>query len=1019
MGIPQNKRYDSSGASAGAPPFPATVITLPVYKISNSPIVLLPGILYRVTFTNQDASNFLNFYKNPNLHNLLIANLPNQGLIRSDKEFEKVSKDSIDGSRALRTFLNGSQGNEGGYDWLIVGVLSQISTGRVATISRIVGIVNDSKSIVITFQALTRGEVMIDDDNDIVPGVPFEAKIRALSNRVDLGKRYLAEKVPVFGKITDELFGKIDDFIKDYSMACTFEKNIPQGKKYALTLSPLANSLYQQFSNDFKNSWQKLINLIEKFNGNLEKLSSSKNSETFLKLLDLTIAVLPTSKLEFLNTLTVEERFAKFVSIIENFVELFNVLDKSVEYVENYYSNASDLEKSKIISNQLKAIKFSLDLIKPERSSNYSAGSMSSPKRPNPFNGIGGAINGGAGSGNNSSEESEELQLIDKFINNMPSDVHPDGRQTLIKDYKRLKRMPSQHSEYQVLRTYFDVVLDIPFGQYINSKEIEISKAQKQLDDDHYGLHHVKKRLLQYLSVLKLHNRNTTEESSESDSATTTTIVKKSSSASPILLFVGPPGVGKTSLAKSIATTLGRKFQRVSLGGVRDESEIRGHRRTYVGSLPGVVISALRKAGSMNPVILLDEIDKVCGGAGSNGKIAGDPSAALLEVLDPEQNCNFTDHYIGFPVDLSQVLFLCTANELATISPPLRDRVEIVEISGYTAEEKVNIGSKYLLPKQIKLNGLPEGKVSFSHSIWEKIVLEYIREAGVRNLERTIAAVCRGKAVEFVENEEANYSPNVDESSLVKYIGLPVHPISKDLILRPKLSNHYGVVNGLSYNSDGSGGVLVFEVINIPLQTENSHSPQLVITGRLGETLTESIKIGLSFIKSTISRNLIHNLNSTDILKQFNNSELHLHVPMGGIPKDGPSAGITITLALLSIALSKPVDPSIAMTGEITLRGKVLPIGGVGEKLLGASLYGIKTVLIPKLNRKDVIEHFYNDDDDKLVEFLTKGTDEPEARVKEKLGLDIIYVDTFWDVIKAVWGNDIELGVDQILESHA
>jgi len=1002
-------------------PFPSKEVTLPVYKLPTSSITLLPGVLYRITFTNQDASKFLNFYKNGKLHNLLIANLPTEGLDKNnDKQASNakvVSKESIQGSRALRKFLNGNQGNEGGYDWLLVGLLSQSSNDKVVTISRIVGIVNDSKSIVISFQALTRGEILVGGE-DIEPGLPFEANIKAITNQIDLGKGYLHDKVPLFNKVTNELFDKIENFIKDYSMACTFDKSIPQGKKFALTLSSLANSLNQQFTNDFKNSLQKLINLIEKFNINVGKTNSIKSSETFLKLLDLTIAVLPTSKIEFLGTLTVESRIEVFLKIMNEFIELFNALDKSVEYVEQYYSNASNLQKSKIIANQLKSIKFSLDSIRPQKS-NLASGVLSSPNKSNPFGGLG----AGSSVSNGASEEAEELQIIDKFINNIPQDVHPDGKQILVKDYKRLKRMPSQHSEYQVLRTYFDVILDIPFGQYINTKEIEISKAQKQLNDDHYGLNHVKKRLLQYLSVLKLHERNNNNSQPTIESTDDSKqISKRSSSASPILLFVGPPGVGKTSLAKSIATALGRKFQRVSLGGVRDESEIRGHRRTYVGSLPGVIISALRKAGSMNPVLLLDEIDKVCGGTGSNGKISGDPAAALLEVLDPEQNSNFTDHYIGFPVDLSQVLFLCTANELATISPPLRDRVEIVEISGYTAEEKINIGSKYLLPKQIKLNGLPNDKISLSQHIWKKIVLEYIREAGVRNLERTIAAICRGKAVEFVEHgnedDEGVFSSDIDENSLVKYIGLPVHPISKDLILRPKLSNHYGVVNGLSYNSDGSGGVLVFEVINIPLTTENSNSPTLIITGRLGETLTESIKIGLSFIKSTISRNLIQNLDSTNVLKQFNNSELHLHVPMGGIPKDGPSAGITITLALLSIALAKPVDPTIAMTGEITLRGKVLPIGGVGEKLLGASLYGIKSVLIPKLNRKDVIEHFYNDDDEKLVDFLNKGTNEPEVRVKEKLGIDIIYVDTFWDVIKAVWADDVELGLDGMLESH-
>lgn len=991
--------------------FPSKELTLPVYRLNNSSTVLLPGILYKISFSNNDASNFLHFFKNPQLNNLLISNLPNQGLLRADKNLTKISKDSIEGSRVLRKFLNGAQGNEGGYDWLLVGLLPKSSEEKIATVSRIVGIVNDSKSIVITFQALTRGEVL--HYGDVHSGVPFEAKIKAISNRVDMGGKYLDEKTPIFNNLTDELFDKIEVFMKDYTLACSFDKGISQGKKYALTLSPLANSLYQQFSSDFKSSWTKLINLIDKFNGNYNQVRSLKNSETLLKLLDLTIAVLPVTKLGFLNIMTVQARFEVFETLISDFIEVFNVLEKSVEYVENYYANATDLEKSKIITNQLKSIKFSLDAIKPEKSSNYTPNILSSSRSANPFSAVSGSGAGGA----NGNDDAEELQLIDKFINNIPSDVHPDGVQTLVKEYKRLKRMPAQHSEYQVLRTYFDIILDIPFGQYINSKELQLSQAQKQLDDDHYGLHHVKKRLLQYLSVLKLHEQQKAIEDTKEDNEEVNSF-KKPSSSSPILLFVGPPGVGKTSLARSISKALGRKFQRVSLGGVRDESEIRGHRRTYVGSLPGVIISALRKAGSMNPVILLDEIDKVCGGTGANGKVSGDPAAALLEVLDPEQNCNFTDHYIGFPVDLSQVLFLCTANELDTISAPLRDRVEIVEISGYTAEEKINIGAKYLLPKQIKLNGLPEGKISLSPTIWNKIVHEYIREAGVRNLERTIAAICRGKAVEFVENGDEGFNDGIDEKSLVKYIGLPVHPISKDLILRPKLSNHYGVVNGLSYNSDGSGGVLVFEVINIPLHTENAHSPTLIITGRLGETLTESIKIGLSFVKSTISRNLIHNLDSNNVLKNFNNSELHLHVPMGGIPKDGPSAGITITLALLSIALAKPVDPTIAMTGEITLRGKVLPIGGIGEKLLGASLYGIKTVLVPKLNRKDVIEHFYNDDDVKLVEFLTSGTNEPEARVKEKLGIDVVYVDTFWDVIKAVWGNDIELGVNELLQSH-
>jgi ATP-dependent Lon protease len=576
------------------------------------------------------------------------------------------------------------------------------------------------------------------------------------------------------------------------------------------------------------------------------------------------------------------------------------------------------------------------------------------------------------------------------------------------------------------------------------------------LDDDHYGLFHVKKRLLQYLSVLKLHETNELSKlseassnppsSSSSSSASddqliignyqevldehprnepTTKVSKptKNSIKSPILLFVGPPGVGKTSLAKSIADSLGRKFQRVSLGGIRDESEIRGHRRTYVGSLPGVIINALRKAGSMNPLILLDEIDKVCGGANSAGRVNGDPEAALLEVLDPEQNWSFTDHYIGFPVDLSNVLFLCTANELGSISAPLRDRMEVIEISGYTFEEKLQIGSRFLLPKQIKQNGLPPKSVVIEHNIWEKLIQEYIREAGVRNLERKIAAICRGKAVEYVQSNgnDVEFVKNVEPNKLVKYLGLPIHPITKDILTYPKFSKPQGVVNGLSYSSDGSGSVLVFEIIAIPSLNakQESDSPKLIMTGRLGETLTESIKIGLTFIKSIISRNLIISINSREVLKTFNNSELHLHVPMGSVPKDGPSAGITITLALLSIALNKPVPGYIAMTGEITLRGKVLPIGGLGEKLLGASQNGIKKVLVPKLNRKDIIETFYNDDEDKLIGFLKDGVvvdgyGEPEKKVKDKLDIEIVYVDSFFDVIKAVWGDEVVINDHQV-----
>lgn len=971
-------------------------VQLPVYRLSAASTVLLPGILYRVTFTQEEALVLVQFFNgNQQINNLLLSSLKKSALGKQGPGGEDaVSNDAIKGGREFRRLFNGDHGDESAYDWLILGVLPQDGSS-VCTISRIVGIASESDSVVITFQALARGGLSGAEIK--AGGMPRELPVTLFSNKVLLDQKLLQENVRLFNDGTEELFHRIDSFIQELAALSSDKTEAPAGKRFALTLSPLANALNVQFSGDYKSSSAKLKSLIENYNAKQEDYSHKKKTESFLKLLDLTVAILPVSKTDFLGKTDPIQRIEHFNRVAAELNQVFITLDQSVEYVDKFYSTASNSEKSKIISNQLKAIRFSLDILRPKSTR------VALPKPGTPQD-----------------DEDNELQLIQKFLANMPDDMHPDAAKVLQKDFKRLQRMSSQHSEYQVLRTYFDIVLDIPFGQYINQENLDIIKAAKQLDDDHYGLYQVKKRLLQFLSVLKLHGRHLQSDSMEEEEEhfvigndtspveSSPTKPKRPQSKAPILLFVGPPGVGKTSLAKSIATALGRKFQRISLGGIRDESEIRGHRRTYVGSMPGVIVSALRKAGSMNPLILLDEIDKVSGGVNGAGRMNGDPAAALLEVLDPEQNVNFTDHYMGFPIDLSNVLFLCTANELGTISAPLRDRTEIIEISGYTLEEKCNIGAKYLLPKQIKANGLNKGDVVFDDAIWKKIVSEYIRESGVRNLERKVGAICRGKAVELVEHEET-YDKLVKESQLVKYLGLPVHPISKDLLVRPKFSYHYGVVNGLSYNSDGSGGVLVFEIISIPLKSKTQSSPSLVLTGRLGETLTESIKIGISFIKSIISRNLIHGADA-ETLNRFNNSELHLHVPMGGVSKDGPSAGITITLALLSLALQREVPSNVAMTGEITLRGKVLPIGGLSEKIIGASQYGITTVLAPKLNRKDVIEAFYNDDV-KLMELVHNDSDEPEKLVKSKLGINIVYVDTFWDVIKAVWGD---LVVDEV-----
>lgn len=674
-----------------------------------------------------------------------------------------------------------------------------------------------------------------------------------------------------------------------------------------------------------------------------------------------------------------------------------------MDYVNNHFSNSSNNDKSKLIANQLRALRFYIDDIKRNNSSVILKANSEKERTdvtsPNKFLKT-------SSSHDEDSDSNDEMEQIKSFIDSLEEkNVHPDGIKLLQKDFKRFMKMTPQNADYQVLRNYFDIVMDIPFGKTVNISTIDLAKSRAKLNEDHYGLQSVKRRLVEYLSVLKI------SEISTNDPNLNTDLHPKKDRASinkpPILLLVGPPGVGKTSIAKSVADVLGRKFQRISLGGIHNEAEIRGHRRTYVGSMCGLIIGALRKAGTMNPLILLDEVDKVLsGGVGGFGnRVNGDPGAALLEVLDPEQNSTFSDHYVGFPVDLSQVLFFCTANDLEGISEPLLNRMELIELPGYTPDEKIMIGSKFLLPKQIKANGLDAikelPKIYLTDEAWNCVVLEYTREPGVRGLERRIGAIVRGKVVEYVENKMIQ--GEVDKEHLYKYLGLAHHPISEEILAPTEHSEKFGVVNGLSYNSDGSGSVLLFEVIKIHTDESGAtNGPYIKTTGNLGNILEESIKIATSFVKHILFRGLIPGVNEKDI-NEFLTSEYHLHVPMGAVSKDGPSAGAAISLAILSCALKRPVSPKLCMTGEITLRGKILPIGGIKEKLLGAQFYHMNHVLVPSANLSDVVQAVSTDNQEQYEIYMDRSRQPELQKLKDKTQLQLHYCSDFFDVVKYTW----------------
>ncbi|MDE6791349.1 MAG: endopeptidase La, partial [Clostridia bacterium] len=502
-------------------------------------------------------------------------------------------------------------------------------------------------------------------------------------------------------------------------------------------------------------------------------------------------------------------------------------------------------------------------------------------------------------------DENEKLELEDAIrAKGMPEEVENKA----LKELSRMSRMPTSSPDYNVLRNYIDWLLDLEWSKTTTDTE-KLSDAVAVLNADHYGLEKIKERITEYLAVLK----------------------RTGGMNAPILCLVGPPGVGKTSVATSVARALNRNFVRMSLGGVRDEAEIRGHRKTYVGAMPGRIIAAIKNAGSINPVFLLDEIDKL-----SSDSIHGDPSSALLEVLDTAQNSTFRDRYLEVPYDLSKVLFITTANDLSTIPAPLLDRMEIIELSGYTQEEKREIAKRYLVPKKRDANGLKEGEIKFTDGAIDAIADGYTREAGVRTLERQIDAVCRKVAVKKANGEECG--GEITAEKIEEYLGAPRFNCGDEM---PK-NNLVGAATGLAWTAVG-GTTLTIEV------SAMQGKGDVTLTGKLGDVMKESARAAISYIRSNAE-----NFGLSD--EQFTSTDIHVHVPEGATPKDGPSAGITMATAILSAFTKKPVKRSVAMTGEITLRGKVLPIGGLKEKALAAYRIGITDVIIPADNKKDLEE---------------------------------------------------------------
>ena len=645
---------------------------------------------------------------------------------------------------------------------------------------------------------------------------------------------------------------------------------------------------------NIKETAKKLISLVPELPREAAALLDSVNDPG--QVADLVITNLdiePAEKQDVLESVDVLERLRKVLTLLTRQLEILKVRERINSQVQEEMGHS---QREYVLRQQLKAIKGELGEV---------------------------------------DDESGDVEEFQKKI--AEAKMPEEAEKVALKQLDRLKQMQPSSAEYTVTRTYLEWLVELPWSRSTEDT-IDIKTVRSVLDEDHYDLEKVKKRILEYMAVLKLN----------------------ASKKGPILCLLGPPGVGKTSLGKSIARAIGRKFVRISLGGVRDEAEIRGHRRTYVGSLPGRIIQGLKKAGTNNPVIVLDEIDKL------GHDFRGDPASALLEVLDPEQNHTFSDHYLEVTFDLSRAMFIATANYLDPIPPALKDRLEILELPGYTRQEKLAIARRFLIPKQVGEHGLEEHdvKVNFDEGAVFELIDSYTREAGVRNLERELSAVIRGVAVKVVE-DESRKTFDIDESQIPEFLGPQKYmPEMSERTAEP------GVATGLAWTPVG-GEIMFVEASRMP------GKGGLMLTGQLGDVMKESAQAALSYVKS--------HLDELGIEKTImEGHDLHIHVPAGAIPKDGPSAGVAMLGALVSLLKQTCVRPDVAMTGEITLRGLVLPVGGIKEKMLAAHRAGIKRILLPERNEKDVV-------------------DVPEEIRQE---MTIVYVRTVQDVLAAALSTD-------------
>mgnify|MGYP001188995293 FL=1 len=716
-----------------------------------------------------------------------------------------------------------------------------LDVGREKSIHALEQAMMDDALIFLT----TQKEITIDDpEEDDIYEMGTLSKVKQMLKLPNGTFRVLVEGI-VRGKI--EKYLTTDEF---FSVEITPFKDSEEKDLEDEALMRTALDLFEQY-----------LKMSKKISA--EAFATVQDIDEPGRLADIITSYLPLKlkeKQEILETIDIKKRLSRVVEILNNEKEVL-LLERKID--QRVRRSIERTQKEYYLREQMKAIQKEL------------------------------------GEKDGKDGEIEELREKIKAAK-MPEHVE----KAALKELDRYEKVPAASAESSVIRTYLDWLIALPWTKETKD-DLDINKAKRILDEDHYGLEKVKERVLEYLAVQKLTN----------------------SLKGPILCLVGPPGVGKTSLAKSIARSLNRKFIRVSLGGVRDESEIRGHRRTYVGAMPGRIIQGMRRAGTINPVFLLDEIDKL------SGDFRGDPASALLEVLDPEQNKNFSDHYIEEPYDLSKVMFIATANNLATIPEPLRDRMEIITISGYTEYEKLHIARDYLIEKQIKQHGLTKQQLQIRDQALIDIIRYYTREAGVRSLERQIAAICRKTARIITSGEKKRVI--VTEKNLEEFLGK-----WKFRYGMMEQEDQVGVATGLAYTPYG-GDTLQIEVALAP------GKGKLVLTGKLGDVMKESAQAALSYVRSSAEKLGI----DSDFYEKY---DIHIHVPEGAVPKDGPSAGITITTALVSALTGKPVRKEIGMTGEVTLRGRVLAIGGLKEKTLSAHRAGLTKIIFPKDNEKDL-----------------------------------------------------------------